>query len=450
METIKKDVVIAGSGLVGSLLSIFLAKKGYNVKVYERRPDLRNSNSYQGRSINLALSDRGWRALKKIGIDKEIEQISIPMYARKIHDVKGNLVTQPYGKSGQAIYSVSRLGINIALLKLADKLSNVELFFDERCEGVDFEKNEANFANTITDRKTKENASLIFSADGAFSAGRLSKQLSSDRFEYQQYYINCAYKELEIPAGENGEFLMEKNALHIWPRGSFMMIALPNPNGSFTCTLFFPASGENSFDELNTKEKTKTFFEKYFADTLPLMPDYLEQYERNPVSSLVTVKCFPWIYKDSFSLIGDAAHAIVPFFGQGMNCGFEDCVVLDELIEKHNENWQEILAEFQKLRKPDADAIADLAINNFNEMSDKTADPKFLLQKKIESKFSDKFPDKWIPAYSMVTFSPHIRYSEALANGKRQQVIMDEVMNTNNIENIWDSEEVEKMILERI
>jgi kynurenine 3-monooxygenase len=450
MEANKKDAIIAGSGLVGSLLSIFLAKRGYNVKVYERRPDLRTSNSYQGKSINLALSDRGWRALKKIGIDSDIKKIAIPMYARMIHDVNGKLITQAYGKGDQAIYSVSRLGINVALLELADKLPNVKLFFDERCESVDFEKKEATFVNTVTDSKTKDKSSIIFSADGAFSAGRLSKQLSSDRFEYQQYYINCAYKELAIPAGENGSFLMEKNALHIWPRGSFMMIALPNPDGSFTCTLFFPANGQNSFDELDTPEKTKAFFEKYFADALPLMPDYLEQFQRNPVSSLVTVKCFPWVYKDSFSLIGDAAHAIVPFFGQGMNCGFEDCVVLDELIEKHTENWAEILPEFQKLRKPDADAIADLAINNFYEMSDKTADPKFLLQKKIEAKFSDKYPDKWIPAYSMVTFSPHIRYSEALANGKRQQVIMDEIMNTKNIENIWDSEEVEKMILERV
>ncbi|MEI6521863.1 MAG: NAD(P)/FAD-dependent oxidoreductase [Bacteroidota bacterium] len=450
MEAKNKDVVIAGSGLVGSLLSIFLAKKGYKVKVFERRPDLRSTNSYQGRSINLALSDRGWRALKKIGIDQDIKKIAIPMYSRMIHDVKGNLVVQPYGKNDQAIYSVSRLGINVALLELADKLPNIELLFDERCESIDFEKKEANFVNAITDRRTKENASLIFSADGAFSAGRLSKQLSSDRFEYQQFYINCAYKELAIPAGENGSFLMEKNALHIWPRGSFMMIALPNPDGSFTCTLFFPASGEFSFEELNTREKTKTFFEKYFNDALPLMPDYLDQFERNPVSSLVTVKCFPWIYKDSFSLIGDAAHAIVPFFGQGMNCGFEDCVVLDELMEEYQEKWDEILPEFEKLRKPDADAIADLAINNFNEMSDKTGDPKFLLQKKIEANFSDKHPDKWIPAYSMVTFSPHIRYSEALANGKRQQGIMDDVMNTENIENIWDSEQIEKMILERI
>ena len=450
MDSNKRDVIIAGSGLVGSLLSIFLAKKGYKVKVFERRPDLRKSNSYQGRSINLALSDRGWRALKKIGIDNDIKQIAIPMYARKIHDAKGNLITQPYGKDDQAIYSVSRLGINIALLELAEKLSNVELFFDERCESVDFEKKEATFVNTVNDSKTIINSSLIFSADGAFSAGRLSKQLSSDRFEYQQYYINCAYKELAIPAGENGSFLIEKNALHIWPRGSFMMIALPNPDGSFTCTLFFPDKGENSFDELDTREKTKIFFEKHFADALPLMPDYLEQFAQNPVSSLVTVKCLPWIYKDSFSLIGDAAHAIVPFFGQGMNCGFEDCVVLDELIEKYNENWEEILPEFQKLRKPDADAIADMAINNFNEMSNKTGDPKFILQKKIEARFSDKYPDKWIPAYSMVTFSPHIRYSTALENGKRQQIIMDEIMSLKNIENSWDSEEVEKMILERI
>lgn len=450
MDVQNKKVVIAGSGLVGSLLSIFLAKRGYKVSVFERRPDLRIANSYQGRSINLALSDRGWKALSKIGIDKDIREIAIPMYGRMIHDTKGNLVSQAYGKKDQAIYSVSRLGINVALLNLAEKLENVQLNFDERCDNIDFEKKTASFVNVQHDSVKKVSADLIFGADGAFAATRLAKQLTSDRFEYNQHYINCAYKELLIPAGQNGSFLIEKNALHIWPRGSFMMIALPNLDGSFTCTLFFPSSGKNSFEELDSKEKTKAFFEENFADALPLMPDYLDQFERNPTSSLVTVKCFPWIYKDSFSLIGDAAHAIVPFFGQGMNCGFEDCLVLDEMIEKFNGDWGKILPEFQISRKPDSDAIADLAINNFKEMSDKVGDPKFLLQKKIEARFSEIYPDKWITAYAMVTFSPHIRYSQALQNGLRQQKIMDEIMSSSDIENKWDSEEIEKMILSKI
>jgi kynurenine 3-monooxygenase len=240
---------------------------------------------------------------------------------------------------------------------------------------------------------------------------------------------------------------MDKNALHIWPRGSFMMIALPNPDGNFTCTLFMPFTGEKSFEKLKTKEQIVAFFNEEFADAVPLMPTLVDDFLTNPLSSLVTVKCFPWTFDNKIGLIGDAAHAIVPFYGQGMNCGFEDCVVLNELIDKHNENWDEIMQEYQALRKPDGDAIADLAIANFVEMRDKTADPKFLLQKKIEAKFSSKHPDKWIPLYSMVTYSPHIRYSTALNEGRKQQAIMDKIMALPNIENTWDSDEIETEIL---
>jgi kynurenine 3-monooxygenase len=229
-----------------------------------------------------------------------------------------------------------------------------------------------------------------------------------------------------------------------------MLIALPNPDGNFTCTLFMPFEGEKSFDTLKTQDEVLNFFKSEFADAVPLMPTLLEDFFNNPTSSLVTVKCFPWTFDDSIALIGDAAHAIVPFYGQGMNCGFEDCVVLNNLIDRHNDNWELILKDYQNLRKPDGDAIADLAIANFIEMRDKTADPKFLLQKKIETKFSQKHPEKWIPLYSMVTYSPHIRYSEALRNGNKQQAIMDKVMSIPNIEQIWESEEVEKEILKHL
>ncbi len=288
---------------------------------------------------------------------------------------------------------------------------------------------------------------MLFGADGAFAASRLNMQLSSDRFEYNQHYIEAGYKELIIPPGENGEFLLEKNALHIWPRGSFMMIALPNPDGNFTCTLFLPFEGEKSFAKLKTKEAVKKFFDEEFPSAVPLMPTLLDDFMNNPVSSLVTVKCFPWTFDNKVALIGDAAHAIVPFYGQGMNCGFEDCVVLDELITKHKENWEAIFPEYQTLRKPDGDAIADLAIANFVEMRDKTTDPVFLLQKKIEARFHEKHPDKWIPLYSMVTYSPHIRYSTAQKEGHKQQAIMDMIMAKSGIDQKWDSEEVEKEIL---
>lgn len=445
------NVVISGSGLVGSLLSIYLAKRGYKVDVYERRPDMRKSKISAGKSINLALSDRGWKGLEGVGIADEIKKIAIPMYGRLIHHKDGSTAYQPYGKKEQAIYSVSRGAINMKLMDLAEQQPNVKLHFNECCDFVDKNSGSIKFLNNETNNVTTLNPDLIFGADGAFSAVRLNMQLQNDRFDYHQFYIEASYKELSIPPGENRSFLIEKNALHIWPRGSFMMIALPNLDGSFTCTLFLTHEGEKkSFEQLKTKEDVLTFFNEEFPDAVPLMPTLVEDFFTNPTSSLVTVKCYPWVFNDIIALIGDAAHAIVPFYGQGMNCGFEDCVVLNSLIDKHQEDWPKILQEFQLLRKPDGDAIADLAIMNFVEMRDKTADPKFLLQKKIEARFSEKYPEKWIPLYSMVTYSPHIRYSTALKKGLRQESIMQEIMALPNIDEKWDSEEVEQMILEKI
>lgn len=445
-----KHVTIVGAGLVGSLLSIYLAKRGYKIDIYERRPDMRKTSISAGKSINLALSDRGWRGLEGIGIAEEIRKIGIPMYGRYIHNRDGSSAYQPYGKKDQAIFSVSRADINMKLMDLAEQQNGVKIHFNERCTSVDRKDHTAHFEHNDTHQVTTAKSDLLFGADGAFAASRLNMQLSSDRFEYNQHYISAGYKELIIPPGENGSFLLEKNALHIWPRGSFMMIALPNPDGNFTCTLFLPFEGEKSFAKLQTREAVKKFFDEEFSSAVPLMPTLLDDFMNNPTSSLVTVKCFPWTFDDRIALIGDAAHAIVPFFGQGMNCGFEDCVVLDGLISKHKENWPAILDEYQRLRKPDGDAIADLAIANFVEMRDKTADKTFLLQKKIEAKFSEKYPDKWIPLYSMVTFSPHIRYHEAMSYGKRQQEIMDKVMAMPDIENRWDSAEVENEILKHI
>jgi kynurenine 3-monooxygenase len=441
-----KNVSIIGSGLVGSLLSIYLAKRGYKVDMFERREDMRKIKMSAGKSINLALSDRGWRGLEGVGIADEIKKIAIPMYGRSIHHKDKTTAYQPYGKKEQAIYSVSRAEINMRLMDLAEQQKNVRIHFEQRCTNVDLTKMKITFdehGKTVV----HEGSDLIFGSDGAFAASRLAMQLSHDRFEYNQHYIDCGYKELIIPPGENEKFMIEKNALHIWPRGSFMMIALPNLDGNFTCTLFLPFTGEKSFENLKTKEQVTKFFNEEFPDAVPLMPTLLEDFFANPISSLVTVKCFPWTFDNKLALIGDAAHAIVPFYGQGMNCGFEDCVVLNELIDKHKEDWNEIMPEYQSLRKPDGDAIADLAIGNFVEMRDKTGDPTFLLQKKIEAKFSEKYPEKWIPLYSMVTYSPKIRYSFAQKEGRKQQAIMDQVMQTRGIENKWESEEIENLIL---
>ena len=446
----KKKVTIVGAGLVGSLLSIYLSKRGYKVNVFERRADMRLETMSAGRSINLALSDRGWRGLEGVGIADDIKKISIPMYGRFIHHKDGTNAYQPYGKDNQAIYSVSRADINMKLMDLAEQQENVNIQFNKKCTLI----NRKDLAITFEDNLTKEisntSADLLFGADGAFASSRLSIQLQSDRFEYNQHYIDCGYKELIIPAGINGEFLLDKNALHIWPRGSFMMIALPNPDGNFTCTLFLPFEGEKSFSNLKTDKQVEDFFKSEFSDAFTLMPTLISDFKTNATASLVTVKCSPWVFDNKIGLIGDAAHAIVPFYGQGMNCGFEDCVVLNELIEKHNDDWDIIFPEYEQLRKPDGDAIADLAIANFVEMRDKTADPKFILQKKIEAKFSQHYPDKWIPLYSMVTYSPHIRYSTALKEGQKQQKIMDEIMAFNNIESIWESDEIESEILKRI
>ncbi len=445
----KKDVTIVGAGLVGSLLSIYLCKRGYKVKVYERRSDMRKETLSAGRSINLALSDRGIKALEEVGVMDEIRKIAIPMHGRYIHNADGTTAFQPYGKEGQFINSVSRAELNKVLMTLAEK-NGADIFFNEKCATINWNKSEIEFESTLTEESETSSFDLLFGADGAYSAVRLQHQLQHERFEYHQSYIDFGYKELNIPPSEKGDFQMEKNALHIWPRGNYMLIALPNMDGSFTCTLFFPFDGDPSFSSLDTPEKLVSFFKQTFQDVVPMMPTLEHDFFHNPTSSLVTVKCFPWIRDDKFTLIGDAAHAIVPFFGQGMNCGFEDCSVLNGLLEKHNEDWSMILKEFQELRKPDGDAIADLALNNFIEMRDKVADPKFLLQKKIETKLYKKYPEKWIPAYSQVTFSPHIRYSEALERGSKQESIMQQVMSLPDIENRWESDEIEAIILDHL
>jgi len=433
--------------LVGSLLGIFLARRGYKVEIFERRGDMRNEQVEAGRSINLALSDRGILALKEVGIADEILQLAIPMHGRFIHNRDGSNAFQPYGKEGQFINSVSRRELNCKLMTIAQK-EGVQLFFHYKCASINWEEKTIAFEHEPG--ALTRGFDLLFGADGAYSACRLAHMLQHSNFNYQQFYIDCGYKELSFPCGENAAFLLDKHALHIWPRKNYMLIALPNIDGTFTGTLFFPFEGTLSFEQLDNEEKVNRFFSEEFPDVVKLIPNVARQFFTNPASSLITVKCYPWIRKDYFCLIGDAAHAIVPFFGQGMNAGFEDCRILNSLVDKHAHDWFSILEEFQQLRKPDADAIADLAVNNFVEMREKTADPNFLLQKKIEANLHEKYPNAWIPAYSQVTFSPHIRYSEALRNSKKQESIMEEIMKFPGIEKSWKEDHIEQLILSKI
>lgn len=443
-----EKIAIVGAGLVGSLQAILLAKKGYHVEVFERRPDMRNVKLIAGRSINLALSDRGWKALKMAGVDDKIKETAIPMYGRMMHAEDGTLTPQAYGKEGQAIYSVSRGGLNQTLMNLADKYDNVNFNFNKACKNVDLENNELTFSDVETKEKTIFSPDRIFATDGAFSAIRARLQKTS-RFDYSQTYLKHGYKELCIPANPDGTHQIDKNSLHIWPRGEYMMIALPNIDGSFTCTLFFPFEGANSFESIKTEQDVLRFFNERFADVVPLMPDLVTEYFENPTSPLVTVKCEPWNYSDKIILMGDASHAIVPFYGQGMNSGFEDCSVFEEMSANFDGNWAKLFEDFANERKPNGDAIADLAIQNFIEMRDKVADESFLLRKKIEKKLFTKYPDKWMPLYSQVTFS-HIPYATANAQGKKQEKIMDVIMAEPEIENNWDSNEIEQRILSLI
>ncbi len=433
----KEHIIIVGAGLVGSLWAVLLAKRGYKVNVYELRDDPRAAGFLGGRSINLAMSDRGWRAMEKAGIKDKIRKVAIPMYGRRMHDEEGQLTFQPYGEEGQAIYSVSRGGLNIELINIADAHENVQFHFGYRCLEVDLDTNTIYFERHTDGKRLELRPDLIFGTDGAFSAVRRSLMMNTRNFNYSQSFLNYGYKEVNIPPLKDGTHAIDKNALHIWPRGRFMMIALPNVDGSFTGTLFLPyEGGEEAFENLQTDEQVMGFFRKYFADSIPVIPDLLEEFRNNPTASLVTIRCNPWHHQDKVLIMGDASHAIVPFYGQGMNSGFEDCTILDEMVEAFDGDWSKIIPAFSKSRPADADAIADLALRNFVEMRDKVADPKFLLRKEIAAHLHKKYPEDFLPLYSQVTFS-HIPYSRALQEGVRQDQLFEQIFSIEGVEHNW-------------
>ncbi len=428
-----RNVTILGAGLVGSLLSIILRKKGYEVSIYERRPDMRLTSTYAGRSINLAMSARGWKALEQAGLRQALEPIAIPMYGRYLHQPDGQTAFQPYSRHNEAIYSVSRGELNRKLMTMAEE-SGVAIHFNHKCQHVDVQNNTLTLQHNGLDKTIQ--ADLLFGADGAFSALR-SSYTHMDRVSSSQQYLEYGYKELAILPGPNGEWLMEKEALHIWPRGKYMMIALPNTDGTFTCTLFMPFEGDVSFAKLQTEADVHQLFDTQFADAKAQMPGLIQDFFANPTSSLITTHVFPWHYRGQSALIGDAAHAIVPFYGQGMNAGFEDCTVLSSIIDAHhnatggNIDWSNLLAEYELRRKPNGDAVANLALNNFVEMRDKVADPLFLERKKIEKELGNRYPEQFISVYEMVSFS-HIPYNTALQCIKAQDHLLEAIMSKGN------------------
>lgn len=405
--TERERLTLVGAGPVGSLLSIFLARRGYDVEILERRPDMRRENVGGGRSINLAVSVRGWDALARVGLEPELRPLAIPMRGRLMHSLDGALTFQPYGRSAEdCIYSMSRGGLNALLMTHAERTGKVRIRFGHRCTGLN---------------DPALGSGAVIATDGSGSAIRQSMKTAVPGFQLTEDLLDYGYKELTMPAVSDGGFAMEKHALHIWPRGRFMLIALPNLDGSFTCTLFLQAEGAGeSFETLKTPESVTKFFQAQFPDVLPLMPDLVTQFFENPVGRMVTVRCSPWNVGGRSLLVGDAAHAIVPFFGQGMNCGFEDCVVLDALMESRGGDWETVFSEFSRDRKSDADAIAALALENFVEMRDRVADPQFLLRKAVEKILEEKFPGRFVSRYSMVTFS-RAPYREALRQGKLQE-----------------------------
>ncbi|MGP1347724.1 MAG: FAD-dependent oxidoreductase [Phycisphaerales bacterium] len=432
-DTGARRFTIFGAGLAGCLLAVYLARLGYQVELYERRPDPRAAGAERGRSINLALSTRGIDALQAAGIAERVLKDAIPMRGRMIHDRAGNLAYQPYGRDNiKAINSVSRSGLNIALLDEAERHKNIRIHFDRRATRCDLATSTVELVNSKGEPAGDVRCDVIIGADGAFSAIRGAMQ-RTDRFDYSQTYLQHGYKELTIPpsdapgAGGHNPFRIEKHALHIWPRGDFMMIALPNTDGSFTCTLFWPFEGENSFDRLRTPDHIRAFFEDQFPDAVPLIPDLVEDFTHNPTSSLVTVRCLPWHFGDRVVLIGDACHAIVPFFGQGMNAAFEDCKALAECLIQHpGSDLAPAFAEYERRRKPSSDAIADLAYDNFIEMRDKAGQPAFRRRKAIERFLARILPNWYTPLYERVTFTTE-PYHEARASAARQDRIVANV-----------------------
>jgi kynurenine 3-monooxygenase len=443
----QEHILIIGAGLCGTMLAIRLAQRGYQVSLYESRGDMRTFQVDGGRSINLALSARGLMALDIIGLKEEVLKMCIPMHGRMIHNMDGSKRLSRYsGRQEDYINSVSRPGLNIALLNKAEEFEHLRMYFNAKCTQVDLNNSTAHF--TTADGPFEVKADIIIGTDGAGSAvrGSFMKKTTQLLFNFSQDFLRSGYKELTIPPTEDGRHRIEKNALHIWPRGQFMMIALPNLDGSFTVTLFHPYEGEAGFNTLNGEEKLLSFFKKYYPDSLEHMPELWEDYKQNPVGVLGTIKCYPWQAFGKNLIMGDAAHAIVPFYGQGMNASFEDVRVFDEILDAHEGDWPAICYQFQEARYRNTNAIADLAIDNFYEMQDKVDDEDFIRKRQLEMKLEQTYDD-YYSKYSLVTFRPEMPYEEAMVRGRKQDAFLLEKCRNASVEEM-DLQEVYQEIKE--
>lgn len=428
----KGRVAVVGAGLVGTLLSIFLTRRGFRVDVYERRADLRGRDLPPGRSINLTLCTRGLRALERAGVRAEVEELAVPCYGRVMHDEAGATTFQPYGNRREAIHSVSRNDLNRRLIDLAESRHGVRFHFEEACVGIDLDRPALELRGSGSGPTRTVEADVVVGADGAFSAVRGHLQ-RTDRFDYSQHYVEQAYKELPLPAGEDGGWQLEGHALHIWPRGRYMLIGFPNLDGSFTLALHLPFEGDPSFESVRTETDLERLFRRAFPDALPRIPDLAERFFAAPTTSMVTIRCAPWSHRGRVALVGDAAHAVVPSYGQGANCGFEDCAILDACLDAAGDDWARALAELERLRKPDADAIADLSLRHFRELQDLVADERFLLRKAVERRVNELFPDRFVPLYNLVSFTG-LSYVEALEIEEEQQDLVDRILALEGVE----------------
>jgi kynurenine 3-monooxygenase len=452
-ENDKNKVTLVGAGLIGSLLAIYLAKRGFPVEIFERRPDMRVEEISAGRSINLAISTRGIHALQRLGIDKDVLSRAVPMRGRMIHSLEGELTFQPYGMSDEEyINSISRATLNKALMSSAEQSGSVSIQFNQKACGVDFDSHVLSLLNERNKEVTEHKYTRLIGTDGSASAIR-DAMIELDGYDCIESALEYGYKELLISPKDDGSFKLEKNALHIWPRGNFMLIALPNYEGSFTCTLFLPFEGDVSFAKLHSDKAVSEFFNKYFKDAVPLLDDLTETFRSNPTGHMVTVKTSPWNVSGEVLLMGDAAHGIVPFYGQGMNCGFEDCTVFDHLLQKYETNdaidWSELFGDLYKERKVNTDAIADMAVENFVEMRDKVSDKNFLLQKAVEKVLQREFPGRYVSRYALVTFS-NLPYKVAMDVGVIDEEILSELCEGLSDPEAVDLKKAEKLITSKL